>query len=94
MTVHAIGSRPHRCTCKPLNDTELRMLVLAANGADNARIAESLSYARDSVSSILYRARKKMGGATPEQLLASAFRHRLIGFGPNGDVVAVEAEAS
>ncbi len=88
----APGQRAHVCTCRPvgLTDTELRIVVGLANGEPLASIAAVVGHTVTTCSTYIARARRKLGARTREQLVASAFRDRLIGFDRDGRVVVVD----
>lgn len=97
MTLHVAGSRPrpsHRCTCTPdgLDDRDLAIVAGLAQGRQVADMAAELHHTAASVSTFIARARQKVGARTREQLVACAFRDRLLGFDRDGRVVVTRHE--
>lgn len=91
MSLHVAGSRrpAHRCTCTPdgLDDRDLAIVAGLAQGREILAIAAELHHTAASVSTFIARARRKVGARTREQLVATAFRDRLLGFDRDGRVV-------
>lgn len=61
-----------------LSPSELRVLVLAAQGLTARQIAEDLHRSRDTISAQLGQARTKLGAKTTSHAVALAFRQGLI----------------
>lgn len=92
MTLHVAGSRDRptgRCTCQPdgLDSREVTICARLAEGWRVAHIAAELHNTPSSVATFIARARRKVGARTREQLVAVAFRDRLLGFDGDGRVV-------
>jgi len=94
--VHVFGSVPrpaHVCTCAPTDVLDVRDRVIVARLAEGvplSQIGVELHHTVSTVSTLIATARGKVGARTREQLVAIAFRDRLIGFGVAGAVVVLD----
>lgn len=87
-TRHAPGSRP------TLTPREVLICARLAEGVQVRHIAAEVGVTPFTMSTLIAEARAKVWAKTREQLVACAFRDRLLGFDRDGRVVPVRDEAA
>jgi DNA-binding CsgD family transcriptional regulator len=97
-SLHVAGSRPrvHVCTCRPdgLDSRDALICARLASGIPLRAVAAELGVTASTLSTLIARARGKVGARTREQLVAVAFREQMIGFDRDGRVVVAETKAA